>query len=111
MDRSSHPVLTMETEEGGTNLSGGFAQSVALARIFLKKDAQILILDEALGQVREQQRRGKTHMSAHVQGAKQMGCALDAPMSCYVRIPICADGFDQEEGDDPPASPRLRETV
>lgn len=46
-----HPTLLMETSERGTNLSGGFAQSVALARIFLRKQAQIIILDEAMGQV------------------------------------------------------------
>lgn len=47
-----HPVLSMRTEARGANLSGGFAQSVALARAFLREDAQILVLDEALSQVR-----------------------------------------------------------
>ena len=46
-----HPVLLMETAERGENLSGGFAQSVALARVFLRRDAQIVILDEAMGQM------------------------------------------------------------
>ena len=32
-------------------MHAGFAQSVALARVFLRKSAQIVILDEALGQV------------------------------------------------------------
>lgn len=48
---TSHPTLSVSTGVGGSNLSGGFAQSVALARIFLKKQAQIVILDEAMGQV------------------------------------------------------------
>jgi ABC-type sugar transport system ATPase subunit len=49
--RALHPVLAMETETRAANLSGGFAQSVALARVFLRKSAQVVILDEALGQV------------------------------------------------------------
>jgi ABC-type multidrug transport system fused ATPase/permease subunit len=49
---SIHPTLLLETAERGANLSGGFAQSVALARVFLRKEAQIIILDEAMGQVR-----------------------------------------------------------
>jgi len=48
---SVHPVLRMETAERGANLSGGFAQSVALARVFLRKEAQTVILDEAMGQM------------------------------------------------------------
>ncbi len=46
-----HPVLNMPTSARGTNLSGGFAQSVALARIFLKPQSRIVILDESLGQM------------------------------------------------------------
>jgi ABC-type multidrug transport system fused ATPase/permease subunit len=49
--RPIHPTLLLETAERGANLSGGFAQSVALARVFLRKDAQIIILDEAMGQM------------------------------------------------------------
>ena len=37
--------------ERGSNLSGGFAQSVALARVFLRRSAQIVILDESMGQM------------------------------------------------------------
>mmetsp|Transcript_35829 Transcript_35829/g.57561 ORF Transcript_35829/g.57561 Transcript_35829/m.57561 type:complete len:301 (-) Transcript_35829:96-998(-) len=44
-------ILDMHTNTRGTNLSGGFAQSVALARVFLRPEAQIVILDEALGQM------------------------------------------------------------
>ena len=45
-------LLDMEVTVGGANLSGGFAQSVALARIFLRaSEAQIIILDEAMGQM------------------------------------------------------------
>jgi len=46
-----HPTLLLETAERGTNLSGGFAQSVALARVFLRTQAQIVILDESMGQM------------------------------------------------------------
>ncbi len=46
-----HPVLRMPTTTRGANLSGGFAQSVALARIFLRPRAKIVILDESLGQM------------------------------------------------------------
>lgn len=55
-----HPTLLLETGERGSNLSGGFAQSVALARVFLRKEAQIIILDEAMGQVRH------THHRVHL---------------------------------------------
>ncbi|EFC44010.1 predicted protein [Naegleria gruberi] len=40
-------ILEMKTESRGSNLSGGFAQSVALARIYLQKRAKIIILDES----------------------------------------------------------------
>ncbi len=33
----------------GANISGGFAQSIALARVFVKETAKIIILDEAMG--------------------------------------------------------------
>ncbi len=48
---SRRALLRMELATGGTNISGGFAQSVALARVFLRTDAQLIILDESLGQV------------------------------------------------------------
>jgi ABC-type transport system involved in cytochrome bd biosynthesis fused ATPase/permease subunit len=41
-------ILNGRTLARGSNLSGGFAQSVALARIFLKKDSRIIILDESM---------------------------------------------------------------
>jgi ABC-type bacteriocin/lantibiotic exporter with double-glycine peptidase domain len=40
-------TLDHKTVPRGSNLSGGFQQSVALARIFLKKDAKFIILDES----------------------------------------------------------------
>ena len=46
---SRHPVLSLECAEGGSNLSGGFAQSVALSRVFLRPSSQLVILDEAMG--------------------------------------------------------------
>jgi ATP-binding cassette subfamily B protein len=44
-------LLSMKTDARGGNLSGGFAQSIALARVFLRQDAQLIILDEAMGQM------------------------------------------------------------
>jgi ABC-type multidrug transport system fused ATPase/permease subunit len=41
-------VLEMVVQPRGHNLSGGFAQSVALARAFLRKDARIVVLDESM---------------------------------------------------------------
>jgi ABC-type bacteriocin/lantibiotic exporter with double-glycine peptidase domain len=40
-------ILNTKTLPRGTNLSGGFQQSVALARVFLKKHARLFILDES----------------------------------------------------------------
>jgi len=44
-------VLEARTSTRGENLSGGFAQSVALARVFLRPEAQIVVLDEAMSQM------------------------------------------------------------
>ena len=44
-------LLGMEVSVGGSNLSGGFQQSLALARVFLRKRSQLVILDEAMGQM------------------------------------------------------------
>jgi ABC-type multidrug transport system fused ATPase/permease subunit len=44
-------MLSLQVSVNGTNLSGGFQQSLSLARIFLRKDAQFVILDEAMGQM------------------------------------------------------------
>jgi len=44
-------LLKTRTETRGENLSGGFAQSVALARIFLRPEAKLVILDEAMSQM------------------------------------------------------------
>ncbi|KAL0480059.1 ABC transporter H family member [Acrasis kona] len=41
-------ILNGKTMARGSNLSGGFSQSVALARIFLKLESKIIILDESL---------------------------------------------------------------
>ena len=57
-------VLRMETGIGGSMLSGGFAQSVALARIFLKKESQVILLDEAMGQMDAHKK--KTHILPHL---------------------------------------------
>jgi len=48
---SSHPILDQEIEARGQNISGGFAQSIALARIFVRPETKILILDEAMSQM------------------------------------------------------------
>ena len=50
-----HPILDLETGVRGRQLSGGFAQSVSLARVLLRRNAKIIILDEALGQVSQGQ--------------------------------------------------------
>src|SRR5690606_6805846 len=44
-------ILNMKCESRGTNLSGGFQQSVALARAFVKTSAKIIILDESMSQM------------------------------------------------------------
>eukprot|EP00475_Leptophrys_vorax_P000385 TRINITY_DN1021_c0_g1_i19.p1 TRINITY_DN1021_c0_g1~~TRINITY_DN1021_c0_g1_i19.p1 ORF type:complete len:585 (-),score=127.10 TRINITY_DN1021_c0_g1_i19:1474-3228(-) len=44
-------LLDMALDCGGSNVSGGFAQSIALARIFLRTSSDVIILDEALGQM------------------------------------------------------------
>eukprot|EP01087_Luapelamoeba_hula_P018310 TRINITY_DN5885_c0_g1_i2.p1 TRINITY_DN5885_c0_g1~~TRINITY_DN5885_c0_g1_i2.p1 ORF type:complete len:806 (-),score=153.64 TRINITY_DN5885_c0_g1_i2:2-2419(-) len=49
--RSGASILDMKLTSRGGNISGGFAQSVALARVFVRTDAKIIILDEALGQM------------------------------------------------------------
>ena len=41
-------ILNMQCKARGTNMSGGFAQSVALARVFLRPGSKILILDESM---------------------------------------------------------------
>ncbi|KAK5581476.1 hypothetical protein RB653_001509 [Dictyostelium firmibasis] len=48
---SNHPILNQVVEAGGKNLSGGFAQSIALARIFVRTEAKIVILDESMSQM------------------------------------------------------------
>jgi len=51
MDAINHPILNQVVEAGGKNLSGGFAQSIALARIFVRTEAKIIILDESMSQM------------------------------------------------------------
>ena len=43
-DDLDNPNIPANPCAPGHNLSGGFAQSVALARVFLRQDAQIVIL-------------------------------------------------------------------
>ncbi len=42
-------TLDMEVNARGTNLSGGLLQSIALARVYVRKEAKIVILDEVIG--------------------------------------------------------------
>ncbi|MBQ8188160.1 MAG: ABC transporter ATP-binding protein [Lachnospiraceae bacterium] len=42
-------ILTREFDEGGTVLSGGQCQKLALSRIFVHTDKEIIILDEIVG--------------------------------------------------------------
>ncbi|EFA76103.1 putative non-transporter ABC protein [Heterostelium album PN500] len=51
MDITNNPVLDQTVELGGKNISGGFAQSIALARIFVRTEAKIVILDESMSQM------------------------------------------------------------
>ena len=44
-------ILEHEVLARGINMCGGLAQSVALARIFVKTTAKIIILDEATSQM------------------------------------------------------------
>ena len=44
-------ILDTVVTERGANLSGGLAQSVALARVYVRKQASIVILDESIGQM------------------------------------------------------------
>ncbi|EGC36488.1 hypothetical protein DICPUDRAFT_77869 [Dictyostelium purpureum] len=45
---SNHPILNQFVEAGGKNISGGFAQSIALARVFVRTEAKVIVLDESL---------------------------------------------------------------
>eukprot|EP01133_Synstelium_polycarpum_P016165 gene16165-19239_t len=51
LDYTNNPVLDQLVELAGKNVSGGFAQSIALARIFVRTGAKIVILDEAMSQM------------------------------------------------------------
>jgi len=44
-------LLQVELQPHGANVSGGTAQSIALARALLRKNAQLLILDESMSQM------------------------------------------------------------
>ncbi|EGG17983.1 putative non-transporter ABC protein [Cavenderia fasciculata] len=50
-DYRNHPILDQMVELGGKNVSGGFGQSIALARIFVRTEAKIVILDETMSQM------------------------------------------------------------
>ena len=43
-------LLILSNTARGQNVSGGFAQSIALARIFVRHDTKILILDEGVSE-------------------------------------------------------------
>lgn len=49
--RRQKSVLDMEVAAGGGDISGGFAQSIALARVFIRSQAKLIILDEAVSQM------------------------------------------------------------
>jgi len=50
-------ILNFEITAHGTNISGGFAQSIALARVFVRSQCSLLILDEAIGQMDSYKKR------------------------------------------------------
>ena len=52
-----HTILDTVVAERGANLSGGLAQSVALARVYVRKQAKIVILDESIGQMDNYKKR------------------------------------------------------
>ena len=68
-------ILQMTTSEGGTNLSGGFAQSVALARVFLRPQPQLVILDEAMGAMDPIKKR-ECIVPSLMQWVAERGCCL-----------------------------------
>ena len=70
----------------GENLSGGFRQSVALARVFLRTQAQLVILDEAMGQMDAIKKR-ESALPKLLAFAKRQHCTLivvshDLPSVC-----------------------------
>eukprot|EP01113_Clastostelium_recurvatum_P036157 TRINITY_DN5120_c0_g1_i4.p1 TRINITY_DN5120_c0_g1~~TRINITY_DN5120_c0_g1_i4.p1 ORF type:complete len:984 (+),score=190.33 TRINITY_DN5120_c0_g1_i4:65-3016(+) len=51
MPFSPHPILDHEIVARGNNVSGGFAQSIALARVFVRTTTKLVILDESMSQM------------------------------------------------------------
>ena len=91
-------ILQMTTAEGGTNLSGGFAQSVALARVFLRSHSQLVILDEAMGAMDPIKKR-ECIVPALMQWVSERGCCLvvvthDVRLMC----PLVDAVYVMEEG-------------
>ena len=72
---SSHPVLSLECLEGGSNLSGGFAQSVALSRVFLRPSSELVILDEAMGAM-DPIKKVEWIVPRLLEWVRQRGCSL-----------------------------------
>jgi hypothetical protein len=48
---ATSPMLAMWVDARGANVSGGFAQSISLARAFLRLRSQLCVVDEATGQM------------------------------------------------------------
>ena len=91
-------ILQMTTAEGGTNLSGGFAQSVALARVFLRPHSQLVILDEAMGAMDPIKKR-ECIVPSLMQWVAESGCCLivvthDVRLMC----PLVDTVYVMEEG-------------
>ena len=51
-------ILNGQVQARGGNISGGFAQSIALARVFLRKNSRIVILDESMSAMDPIKKRG-----------------------------------------------------
>lgn len=49
--REQEMILNQQVSSGGADVSGGFAQSIALARVFVRTTSKIIILDEATSQM------------------------------------------------------------
>lgn len=96
---SKESVLNKSTAEGGRNLSGGEAQRIGLARVFLSK-ARILILDEATSALDTiTERRVQTQLVEHSKGKTVIMIAHRlSTLSWAKRILVVRHGSLVEDG-------------
>ena len=91
-------ILQMTTAEGGTNLSGGFAQSVALARVFLRPHSQLVILDEAMGAMDPIKKRECIVPSLMAWVAERGCCLVVVTHDVRLMCPLVDTVYVMEEG-------------